>query len=58
MKHFNKYLLTSLITALFVISCSSNESALNNEISERGYNDSSRLVSTDWLENDWCKRGL
>ena len=52
MKHFNKYILTSLITALFVISCSSNESALNNEISERGYNDSSRLVSTDWLENE------
>ena len=52
MKHFNKYIITSLIAALFVISCSSNESALNNEISERGYNDSSRLVSTDWLENE------
>ena len=52
MKHFNKYTITSLIAALFVISCSSNESALNSEISERGYNDSSRLVSTDWLENE------
>ena len=52
MKHFNKYTITSLIAALFVVSCSSNESALNNEISERGYNDSSRLVSTDWLENE------
>ena len=52
MKHFNKYTIISLITALFVISCSSNESKLNNEISERGYSDSSRLVSTDWLENE------
>ena len=38
--------------SLFVFGCSSEDNSLNNEIDDRGYNDSSKLVSTEWLQNE------
>ena len=52
MKNLKKYLLTIMMISAFIFSCASEENSLNNEISERGYDDSSRLVSTEWLENE------
>ena len=52
MKNLKKYLLTIMMISAFIFSCASEENSLNNEISERGYDDSSRLVSTEWLKNE------
>ena len=52
MKNLKKYLPTIIIMSLLVFGCSSEDNSLNNEIDDRGYNDSSRLVSTEWLENE------
>ena len=52
MKNLKKYLLTIMMISAFIFSCASEDNSLNNEISERGYDDSSRLVSTEWLENE------
>ena len=52
MKNLKKYLPTIIIISLFVFGCSSDDNSLNNEIDDRGYNDSSRLVSTEWLQNE------
>ena len=52
MKNLKKYLPTILIMSLLVFGCSSEDNSLNNEIDDRGYNDSSRLVSTEWLQNE------
>ena len=52
MKNLKKYLASIMLVSVIVFSCSSEENSLNNEIGERGYNDSSRLVSTEWLENE------
>ena len=52
MKNLRKYLPTIIIMSLLVFGCSSEDNSLNNEIDDRGYNDSSRLVSTEWLQNE------
>ena len=52
MKNLKKYLPTIIIMSLLVFGCSSEDNSLNNEIDDRGYNDSSRLVSTEWLQNE------
>ena len=52
MKNLKKYLPKAMIISIFIFGCSSGESSMNNEINDRGYADSSRLVSTDWLENE------
>ena len=38
--------------SILVFGCSSEDNSLNNEIDDRGYIDSSRLVSTEWLQNE------
>ena len=52
MNNLKKYLITIMMISIFVLSCSSEDNSLNNEIDDRGYIDSSRLVSTEWLQNE------
>ena len=52
MNNLKKYFTATIIISLFVFGCSSEDNSLNNEIDSRGYSDSSRLVSTEWLQNN------
>ena len=52
MNNLKKYLITIMTISIFVFGCSSEDNSLNNEIDDRGYIDSSRLVSTEWLQNE------
>ena len=52
MNNLKKYLITIMTISIFVFGCSSEDNSFNNEIDDRGYIDSSRLVSTEWLQNE------
>mgnify|MGYP001243447219 FL=1 len=52
MTNLKKYLVAIMMISAFIFSCSSDENSLDNEIGERGYDNYSRLVSTEWLENE------
>ena len=52
MNNLKKYLITIMTISIIVFGCSSENDSLNNEIDDRGYIDSSRLVSTEWLQNE------
>ena len=58
MNNLKKYLITIMTISIFVFGCSSEDNSLNNEIDDRGYIDSSRLVSTEWLQNELNNDGV